>query len=118
MKKRHSYTMNDYQADISEFMIYKWKLVYPILGLSGEAGEASDKLAKHIRDQRVTLAGDVNLTDTERAAIALELGDCLWMIAAAAKDLDLSLNSIAAMNIEKLRDRKKRGVISGSGDNR
>lgn len=114
----YDYTMNSYQADVSKFMIYKWKVIYPILGLAGEAGETAGKLSKHIRDSKVTMSGMVNLSDSERADMIKELGDCLWMIAAAAKDLNVSLNDVAKINIEKLQDRQNRGVLGGSGDNR
>jgi NTP pyrophosphatase (non-canonical NTP hydrolase) len=50
--------------------------------------------------------------------VAAELGDVLWYIAALSRDLNISLNDVAKMNIEKLADRKERGVLGGSGDNR
>jgi NTP pyrophosphatase (non-canonical NTP hydrolase) len=51
-------------------------------------------------------------------AIADEIGDVLWYMAALCKDLDISLESIANKNIVKLLDRRARNVIQGSGDNR
>ena len=47
-----------------------------------------------------------------------ELGDVLWYLSALADNLDMKLSTIAKKNIEKLKDRKNRGVIKGSGDNR
>ena len=114
----HNYTMNEYQADAAETMIYRWKVIYPVLGLSNEAGEVLGKIKKMIRDQDVFLDGRHRVTDEQRAALAAELGDVLWYIAALAKDLNLSLNDVAAINIEKLHSRKIRGVLGGSGDNR
>lgn len=114
----HSYTMNDYQADTAHTAIYKWKVIYPALGLANEAGEVSGKIKKLIRDDNVRFDGKILLSDKQRADIGAELGDVLWYIASLARDLDISLNSIAAMNIEKLNSRKERGVIGGSGDNR
>ena len=58
------------------------------------------------------------LCNKQLSDIGAELGDVLWYIAALARDLDISMNSIAAMNVEKLNSRKERGVIGGSGDNR
>ena len=113
-----NYTMNEYQADAAETMIYRWKVIYPALGLSNEAGEVLGKIKKMIRDQDVFLDGRHRVTDEQRAALAAELGDVLWYIAALAKDLNLSLNDVAAINIEKLHSRKIRGVLGGSGDNR
>lgn len=45
-----------------------------------------------------------------------ELGDQLWYIAATCRDLGISMQEVAEMNIKKLKDRQDRGVIQGSGD--
>jgi NTP pyrophosphatase (non-canonical NTP hydrolase) len=82
-------------------------IIYPALGLAGEAGEVAEKIKKWIRDGNL-----------DRDAIAKELGDVLWYIAAMATDLDLDLDRIADMNIQKLADREMRGKIRGSGDDR
>ena len=87
-------------------------LAYPALGLAGEAGEVAEHAKKAIRDD----AGTVN--DERRAAMAKELGDVLWYVAQLASELELDLNSIAEENLEKLLSRQRRGVLSGSGDNR
>jgi NTP pyrophosphatase (non-canonical NTP hydrolase) len=47
-----------------------------------------------------------------------ELGDVLWYISALARDLDIDLDTIAQMNLQKLKDRQERNQIQGSGDNR
>jgi NTP pyrophosphatase (non-canonical NTP hydrolase) len=86
-------------------------LCYTGLGL-GEVGEVQGKIKKILRDD------NFKTTDEKRAAIKKELGDCLWYIAALATELSLSLNDIAEQNVEKLLDRKERGVIVGSGDDR
>ncbi len=49
---------------------------------------------------------------------AHELGDLLWYVSQAAKNLGFTLGEIAAMNLEKLRSRRERGVVKGAGDNR
>jgi NTP pyrophosphatase (non-canonical NTP hydrolase) len=51
-------------------------------------------------------------------AMSSEIGDVLWYSARLADELGLSLSQIAEDNMEKLLDRKARGVIGGSGDNR
>ena len=111
-------TMNDYQADTAQFAIYRWKVIYPALGLSNEAGEVLGKIKKLIRDQEVTFGPNQKLSDRDRAALADELGDVLWYVAALARDLGISMNELAHINIEKLKSRQKRGVIKGSGDHR
>ena len=82
------------------------------LGLTGEAGELADKIKKVYRDDN----GVFN--QEKREAIAKELGDVLWYLTRLGATLGFSLEQIAAMNIEKLAYRAKRGKIGGSGDNR
>ena len=86
--------------------------IYPTLGLSGEAGEVSEKIKKVIRDK-----GGV-IDDETRLSLAKELGDVLWYVAQMATELGLSLDAVAAGNIEKLASRQQRNQIHGSGDNR
>lgn len=111
-------SMNEYQAETASTAIYKWRVIYPALGLANEAGEVGGKIKKLIRDEGLKFDGTDNLTDKQRAAIGSELGDVLWYIAALARDLGISLNEVAHMNLEKLSDRKARGKIGGSGDDR
>lgn len=87
-------------------------LAYPALGLSGEAGEVADHIKKVIRDD----AGEVSRE--RREAIEKELGDILWYVAQLATELELDLDRIAQVNLEKLASRMERGVLSGSGDDR
>lgn len=69
-------------------------------------------LAEAIRDND-------SIIDTERKeVIKKELGDVCWFISEIATLLDLDLESIMQGNLDKLRSRKERGVIHGSGDNR
>ena len=86
--------------------------VYPALKLAGEAGEVAEKLGKLLRDSN----GEV--TPKVRLEVAKELGDVLWYVAALAEEFDLKLSVVGEVNIEKLKDRRERGVIQGSGDNR
>jgi len=58
------------------------------------------------------------MTEGIKEEIAKELGDVLWYLAQMASELGASLEDVARGNIEKLRSRKERGMISGSGDNR
>lgn len=106
---------NDYQDQAIRTAIYPGKgnnLSYPALGLTGEAGEVAEKIKKLIRDH------EGELDDYNRKEIAKELGDALWYIAAMAFELGLDLDLIAIMNLSKLKSRKERGVLKGSGDNR
>jgi NTP pyrophosphatase (non-canonical NTP hydrolase) len=87
-------------------------LTYPALGLAGEAGEVAEHAKKAIRDD----AGQVS--DERRGAMAKELGDVLWYVSQIATELGLELEEIAETNLEKLLSRQRRGVLSGSGDER
>lgn len=108
-------TLDEYQDLAMDSAIYdpRFAIVYPALKLSGEAGEVSEKIGKRLRDF------DGDLTDPDWGdTVAMELGDVLWYIAALARDLGWTLEEIAEANLSKLASRMKRGVISGSGDDR
>lgn len=109
-----SLTLRAYQAGAAKTAIYpdSAAILYPVLGLAGEAGEVAGKVKKVIRD-----SGGV-FTPEIKAAIAAELGDVLWYLAATARDLDIELADIAQGNLDKLASRMARNVIGGSGDNR
>ena len=107
-------TLNKYQQGALETAIYpkEYKIIYPSLGLAGEAGEVCDKIKKIIRDN------NCEVSDDKKREIAKELGDVLWYIATLANDIDYKLEDIAQMNYDKLYSRQQRGVLGGSGDNR
>ncbi len=88
------------------------KVIYPTLGLNGEAGEVAEKVKKIFRDQ------EGKVTAETKEAIEKELGDVLWYLAQIASDLGLNLEKIARTNLQKLFSRKRRGKLHGSGDNR
>ena len=87
-------------------------IAYTTIGLAGETGELLNKIKKIFRDDKG------KLTPGRREEIAAELGDVLWYLSQIATDCGLSLKEVARENLKKLQDRKKRGVIKGSGDNR
>lgn len=87
----------------------KQPVVYPALGLASEAGEFAGKVVRCLNK-----SGELNNED--RVAMVLELGDILWYIAKAAKDLKVTLADIAAANIMKLQGRLERGTVHGEGD--
>jgi NTP pyrophosphatase (non-canonical NTP hydrolase) len=87
-------------------------LSYPALGLAGEAGEIAEHAKKAIRDDGGAVSPE------RRSAMAKELGDVLWYVTQLASELGLELDEIARENLEKLFSRQRRGVLSGSGDER
>ena len=102
---------SDYQKLALETAVYprndKTALTYTALGLASEAGEYAGKVKKLLRD-----------AEFNKEAAKAELGDVLWYVAAAADALGYDLETVASDNINKLRDRKARNVLGGSGDNR
>lgn len=111
---------SSYQHQVNLLKRYKEKNfgpLYPYLKLSGEAGETSEKIGKLIRDFDWDGETD-SLTEEQRVGLLKELGDVLWYVAAIADDLKSSLGQVASMNMTKLNDRKDRGVLHGSGDDR
>jgi NTP pyrophosphatase (non-canonical NTP hydrolase) len=107
--------LSDYQRDSRATAVYPdagSNLVYPTLGLAGEAGEVAEKVKKLIRDD-----GGV-LGDERRAALQQELGDVLWYVAQVATECGLDLDAVAQGNLDKLRSRQARSVLGGSGDDR
>jgi NTP pyrophosphatase (non-canonical NTP hydrolase) len=106
---------SEYQRLSRETAVYPHlgdNLVYPALGLCGEAGETAEKIKKAIRDD-----GGI-LTDERREAVAAELGDVLWYAAQLATEAGLELEAIAEANLGKLASRQQRRVLHGSGDDR
>ena len=111
-------TLNEYQAMALETAIYpeEFKVIYPTRGITGEAGEVSDKIKKLIRDKgyRGGLIEDAK----DKEDIALELGDVLWYVATLAHDIGFTLGQVAMLNCFKLQKRKEQNKLGGSGDHR
>ena len=107
-------TFSEYQTRAMTTAVYprrgEGNFTYPALGLAGETGEVCEKLKKIIRDENGVV------TPERLSLLAKELGDVLWYVAALATELGLSMDAIAAGNLEKLAARKAAGRIHGSGD--
>ncbi len=106
---------DEYQKRAKKTAIYPNignNIVYPTIGLAGEAGEIANKVKKIIRDD------STKLTLTSKKELSKELGDVLWYVASMSWELGISLEKIAQENIEKITSRKKRNTVKGSGDNR
>ena len=107
--------LNDYQRESRKTALYPdvgSNVIYPTLGLVGEAGEVADKVKKILRDKNGVFDKD------SRDAIKFELGDVLWYISQLSSELGYELEEVASTNLHKLISRKLRGKIKGSGDNR
>ncbi len=118
-------SLDDYQKEAKKTAIYpdEFKITYPALGLTSEAGEVAGKVKKILRDtpQEIKTLNDFNNVLRKEAKLknlAAEIGDVLWYCAVLASDCGLTLSHIANRNIAKLQSRKQRGVLQGSGDDR
>jgi NTP pyrophosphatase (non-canonical NTP hydrolase) len=98
-----------YSQFVEDKMITKGRerLIENALGLTGEAGEVSEKIKKLFRDNRI-----------DDDAVLKELGDVLFYTVALSNIFGGSLIKIIELNMEKLNARVKNGTLQGSGDNR
>lgn len=91
------------------------KLAYCTGKLNGEAGEVAELIFKALRDG----SGNPGEIDEDRRIFLFkELGDVMWYVARLSDLLGFKLEDVMQANINKLMDRKDRGVLSGSGDDR
>lgn len=93
-----NYSLKDYQIDTRDTRAYpdEYAVVYPALGLAGEAGEVANRIKKSLRGG----------TDFDIVKVAEELGDVMWYVAALCDDLGISLEDVCRENIAKLARRQ------------
>lgn len=77
-------------------------LLNSVMGLCGESGEAIDLVKKHMMQGH----------DFDRDKFAKELGDIAWYLAEAATAIDMELETVLQMNIDKLKKRYPEGFNS------
>jgi NTP pyrophosphatase (non-canonical NTP hydrolase) len=120
-------TLNEYQERAMGTCMPSCKnFTYMMLNLVGEVGELAGKVAKAVRHETamidtnrlITERGMRSMTDEQIADLRKEAGDVLWQLAGLCKVMGWTLEDVAEENLRKLADRKGRGVIDGSGDNR
>jgi len=98
-----------YQYEAMQLRLPSASSTYALLGLPGEVGEVCSLVAKAIRD---------GSKPDHVEMLQKEIGDCLWMLSAIAADANIRLSDCAERNLVKLRSRKERGTLQGSGDTR
>jgi NTP pyrophosphatase (non-canonical NTP hydrolase) len=83
------------------------RLIDAAAGLAEEAGESLSLVRKHLYQGR----------ELDRDQLEKELGDVLWCLAMTARAAGISLESVAATNIAKLRERHpdRSGTEGGRG---
>ena len=75
------------------------KLINGVMGLCGEAGECIDVVKKMMFQQH----------ELNSEKLIEELGDVLWYCAELASGLGVSLEDVALINVEKLKERYPEG---------
>lgn len=74
-------------------------LINGVMGLCGESGEAIDIVKKHLAQGH----------ELNKEHLIEELGDIAWYLAETAYALDISLEEVLKINIEKLKNRYPNG---------
>lgn len=104
--------LDEYQKETSATNLTKDKkavnVVHVLCGLSAEVGEVEALFQKAYRGD-----GKINHLD-----LVKEIGDVMWHLSELCNAFDISLEACLDVNVKKLKDRKKRNALRGSGDNR
>ena len=99
-------TINEYQklamTTLNPELSKKDVLLNSVMGLCGESGEAIDLVKKHLMQGH----------DFDQEKFAKELGAIAWYLAEAATAIDMDLETILQMNIDKLKKRYPEGFDS------
>jgi NTP pyrophosphatase (non-canonical NTP hydrolase) len=101
---------NHYQDEAKTFARYPdsgSNIVYPALGLCGEAGEVGNQVKKVLRDD------DGVVTSERREKLIDEMGDVLWYIALLADECGIPMEALVSVNLRKLRRRVAQDQIQG-----
>lgn len=96
-------TINEYQElamrTLNPELDRKDVLINSVMGLCGESGEAIDIVKKWM----------ANGHELDKEHLAKELGDIAWYLAEAATALEIPLEDVLQMNIDKLKKRYPEG---------
>ena len=103
MKEASKLDINEYQKlalkTLNPKLSKKDVLINGVMGLCGESGEAIDIVKKHLAQGH----------DLNKEHLIEELGDIAWYLAETAYALDISLEEVLKLNIEKLQKRYPEG---------
>ena len=95
--------VNEYQrmamTTLNPHLSKKDVLINSVMGLCGESGEAIDIVKKWLAQGH----------ELDKERLTKELGDIAWYLAEAATALDLPLEQVFQVNIDKLRKRYPNG---------
>ena len=105
-------TINEYQklamTTLNKELSTKEVLINGVMGLCGESGEAIDLVKKHLHQGH----------ELDKDKLIKELGDVAWYIAEIAYALDVDLETVLTLNIEKLKKRYPEGFEINKSVNR
>ena len=105
-------TVNEYQKQamrtLNPELDKKDVLINGVMGLCGESGEVIDIVKKHLAQGH----------SLDREKMIKELGDVAWYLAETAYALDIPLEQILRMNLEKLKNRYPEGFSTERSMNR
>lgn len=91
--------INEYQTlamrTLNKDLNKKDILINGVMGLCGESGEAIDIVKKHLAQGH----------HLDKEHLIKELGDIAWYLAATAYALDVNLEEVFQLNIDKLKKR-------------
>lgn len=105
-------TINEYQklamTTLNKELSQKDILINGVMGLCGESGEAIDIVKKHLAQGH----------ELDREHLIKELGDIAWYLAETAFALDVELEDVLTLNIDKLKKRYPEGFSKEQSINR
>lgn len=87
--------LKDYDKVKDRYTTKIARLTHAVTGICTESGEFLDMLKKHVNYGK----------PFDKVNAVEEIGDILWYIAIACDELDISLEAVMYMNIEKLKTR-------------
>lgn len=112
--------INEYQRQTIRTAMYpeagrctEKELNYLVIGLVGEAGELANKYKKMLRHAYIELENykTITMAPGQAEILADELGDVLWYMARICTTLGFSIEEVAQLNSDKLRNRLDAGEI-------
>lgn len=119
------FDINEYKEKARETAVYRYP-DYPLAALVEEVGEVMGKLAKFGRKNDLPLEMVMYCVSTPtsslqqelREQVSKEMGDVIWQWVNLCHEMNLDPAQVMAENIDKLKGRKERGTLEGSGDER
>lgn len=104
--------ISEYQAlamrSVNPDLDHRDMLINGVMGLNGESGEAIEIVKKWLFHGH----------ELDRERLVKELGDVAWYLAETAEAIDVPLEEILRMNIEKLKKRYPEGFDAEKSKNR